>query len=239
MKFLFFFIIFKIFLSNETLRKYSSITISDNSILFISSGFSKEDKINFKIEIVGNSYGKSWKNQLNYEFYDNKNNVNHTYAKYIVYATSSQNNDATRFFTIYKNYDYLDGLRGDYLLLIFNCDSSATIENIEKSYESLSSEDSDLLIIKIIFPILFILMIILMCWDALKIVLIAFIVVNLIAFVAYFLLLIGITVKTIHIPKIKNLLKVKMIIILLLKLKIKILSKILLKEAMLIKIKGL
>lgn len=167
MKFLIFFFLFKIFLTTQVLSKYSSLSTSNNTITFYSAPFSKGDKIYFKIGIVGSYNGKTCKDQLIYQFYDNKTTLNYN-KNYTTKATSSQNNGATRFFTIEKSSDKTKDITGSFALLVFDCESSAMITNIEKTDESSSLNSSTLLAVEIIFSILFVVAIILMCFGCIK-----------------------------------------------------------------------
>ena len=173
----FFFI--KVLLSNDILEKYVSISTYNDSIIFNSTNFSKGDIISFKFEI--NSSQDDYNNniceeQLEYEYYDDINNIIYNNTRFSTKAILSESSNLTKFFNINKTESELNGLEGNYLLLYFNCDGLVTIENIRKNTKKLKEksgkkQDSDDYTFSIIFTVFFILVIILCvvgCCDNLK-----------------------------------------------------------------------
>jgi len=134
--------IYILFISNindissiKILEKYGTIKTNNEPVVFCSKKFSVGERMNFKI-----SSTQSISNKLSYQYYDNINDINFNdlnkayKAKYNITTKVQETTSILgvvvfhiRRFTIIKKEEELNGLKGDYLLLIFHGD--VTIEN--------------------------------------------------------------------------------------------------------------
>ena len=160
------FFVKKILLSIDILEKYSSISTYNDSIIFNSTDFSNGDIMSFKF---GTNNSENYYNnntceeQLEYQYYDTINNItDDNYTLYSIKAALSEKDNSIRYFNINKTETELNGLEGNYLLLIFNCNTMVTIENIREKAKKLNEEDGSQkdYIVSIVFVILFIIFII-------------------------------------------------------------------------------
>jgi hypothetical protein len=133
------FFINKFILSIEILGKYVSISTYNNSIIFNSTDFSKGDIMSFKFQINNSQddyNNNTCQEQLEYEYYDNINDITYNNTRYSIKATLSEKSNSIRYFNINKTESELNTLEGNYLLLYFNCDNLVTIENIRKKQKT-------------------------------------------------------------------------------------------------------
>lgn len=123
----YFYIIINV-LSQEILKKDGSIKTNNGYVIFDSSTFVNGDEMYFELD------AKSWCDEnLYYQFFDNIDSIQYySQLKYSVRKEASSSttiNGAitsyTLYFTIEKIEAKLDGLKGDYLLLQYDCDKSS------------------------------------------------------------------------------------------------------------------
>ncbi len=137
--FIYIYILFISFINNilsiKILEKYGTIRTNNEPVLFCSKKFSVGEKMNFKISSI-----HSISNKLGYQYYDNIqdinfNDLNKAYKTKYTITTKVQETTSIlgvvisyiKRFTITKKEEELNGLKGDYLLLIFQ--GNVTIEN--------------------------------------------------------------------------------------------------------------
>lgn len=128
--------IIKKVISLEILNKNTSISTSDNLIIFNSKDFPIDEDIYFKIEIIDKSNSNSFGDAIRYDFYDNINNINYNTIKNTASLEISDESDLIKFFIIKKDKNILNSLNGDYILIKFNINCSKIIENYFKSANS-------------------------------------------------------------------------------------------------------
>jgi hypothetical protein len=182
--------LFKDILLTEILKIGDIISTVHHSIIFDSKEFLEGESMNFKFTIKNNI---SCQEKLLYEYYDDINLIaNNNTAKYSTFPTFSQSNNTTLYYTIRKKEEELNGKKGDYLLIVFNCADSSnriTIENLLKNKKiriiesvtgtnnktnlSSSSSDGDFdLIVSIVFPLwavfVIIFTVVCCCWDTVQ-----------------------------------------------------------------------
>ena len=182
--------LFKDILLTEILKTGDIISTFHHSIIFDSKEFLEGGSMNFKFAINNNI---SCQKKILYEYYDDINLItnNNNTAKYSTFPTSSQSNNTALYYTIRKKEEELNGQRGDYLLIVFNCADSnnrITIENLLKNKKvriiesvtgannktngsSSSSGEFDL-IVSIVFPLwavfVIIFTVVCCCWDTVQ-----------------------------------------------------------------------
>ena len=183
------FFLFKDILLVEILKIGKTISTFDNSIIFESKEFSEGESMHFKFEINNN---RLCKKALLYEYYDDINLItNKTNPKYSAFQESSKKNNTILHYFITKKKEELNGLNGDYLLMVFNCDKRnkriiignllknkrlRIIENVDRAnktnHSSSNSDDNFDLIVSIVFPIwavfVIIFTVVCCCYDNIK-----------------------------------------------------------------------
>ena len=154
---IFFYLIINV-LSVEILQKDKSIKTDNNYIIFDSSQFAIGDKMYFELD------SKGWCSEyLDYQYFDNIDSINYySELKYDVEKEASSSTTVngsiksyTLYFTIKKTENELDGLKGDFLLLEFNCDKSP----IEFSNTKTSGKSKIVTIVIIVIVVFFVLII--------------------------------------------------------------------------------
>ena len=126
--------------SIEILQKYSTITTYESYVIFNSTDFSegKEIYLRFDAKDICDDY-------LYYEYYDDVDLISRSKPKYSqkqeFSETTTINGKITKYvlyFTIKKvNYE-LNGLKGNYILLNYDCNGKVEIENTEKNEKNSS-----------------------------------------------------------------------------------------------------
>ena len=168
-KFYFFFInIYLIInvLSIQILKKDESIKTDNNYVIFDSSQFAIEDEMYFELK------AKSLCDEyLDYQFFDNIDSID--YYSDLSYYTSKEASSSTSingvitsytlYFTIKKKESELNGLKGNYLLLQYNCD----ISSVEFSNTKTSGKTKVItiaIIVVVIFVVVFVGIILIICF---------------------------------------------------------------------------
>ena len=123
-------------LSEDILQKSESKETNNDYIIFNSSSFSIGNDMYFEIKSKSDC-----DDYLYYQYYDNVSSID--YNSELYYKTKSTTSSSTKvngkikslnlYFTITKKENELDGLKGDYLFLNFDCDDSVEFANSEKS----------------------------------------------------------------------------------------------------------
>lgn len=159
--FLFFSFIIIGILSYDELKRYESIKTSDSYILFDSSEFLEGESMYFEIESK-----HQFKDYMNYQYYDNKNNIildNLTYSVISKVSSTVSRNDVitsfTRYFTIEKKKSELNDLNGDYLLLNFDCIGTVEFKNNKSNNITIII----IVVVVVIFLVIFIIVLIFCC----------------------------------------------------------------------------
>ena len=122
----------------EKLEKYSTLTANDNYIVFDSSGFGVGESMYFKITTEEHCADFFY-----YKYYDNIELIIREKLQYYVKYHSSEStsvngrtNKMVREFTIEKKQTEIGGdIKGNYLLLNYDCNSQYEIENTQTGSE--------------------------------------------------------------------------------------------------------
>ena len=159
-----FFIIISFFIMNifsiQILKKYGSLKVNEEFVIFESDSFSLEENMFFKI-----STGEYCEDYLYYEYYNDNDDLSSLSLYpplYFVMQTSQSSmkeNDQitsmTRYFTIDKKKTELNSSNGKYLLLNYKCNSQYEIENTESD-----GSTTIIIIIIIVFCVIIVIIII-------------------------------------------------------------------------------
>ena len=134
------------------LEKNGKIKVNYNTIVYDSSDYNLDDKIEFKF--TPDSTDCYCENILHYQFYDLFKRVYQIYHTNYSVTSSKEDFEAKKnikYFTIYKSNEVLNGLDGNFLLLKYNCTGMVEIESIS---HKLKEVHIVLIIISIIIAII-------------------------------------------------------------------------------------
>ena len=135
------------------LEKYSSLSTTENYILFESKTFLGGDRMDFKFEISNNNIKDVCENILKYKYYSNKEIDNYQNVNFEYSVSGNQDDNSNYIFTIIKQREQLNEGNGYYLLLNFNCNNNQVkITNFKKESKKSGSNDTDI-VMAIVFPI--------------------------------------------------------------------------------------
>ena len=136
---IYFYLIINVFAA-QILKRDDTIKTDNNYVVFDSSEFAIGDEMHFELD------AKSWCSEyLDYQYFDSIDSID--YSSELNYYIEKEASSSTRvngvitsytlYFTIKKTEDELDGLKGNYLLLKYECDkNSVEFGNTKKSGKS-------------------------------------------------------------------------------------------------------